>query len=335
MKQQRLLTSIGLSLITLGLVITHSLPAIAAPPAQGQALEIGPPVINLSGNPGSTVKSELKLRNVSSATMNVTAEVNDFTANSSSENGDPKIVTSNNEPNPYSMISWVKPQPQLALKSKQLVTLPVSITIPANAAPGGYYAALRFTGRPADLDSTGVSLSASLASLVLLKVNGAAKESMSIEDYSVRQNSISGGLFESIPIQFATRIKNTGNLHEQPSGYITIKDMFGKTVTKLSVNADQRNVLPQSIRKFESVLDSQAIGTKLLFGHYTADLSITYGSSKTVLTKQLSFWVIPYRIIAISIASLIAAFFILRFLIRRYNRAIVTKAQGTTKKTKK
>lgn len=306
--------------------------AAPTPQASGQALEIAPPVLNLSGNPGAVVKSEIKLRNVSSSAMVVTTAVNDFTANSTTESGDPKIIIDNKEPNPYSMIEWVKPYSQLTLKSKQMVTLPVMITIPKNAAPGGYFAALRFTGRPAELDSTGVSLSASIASLVLLKVNGAAKEAVSLEDFTVKQNSITGTLFESTPLQFGERIKNSGNIHEQPTGLITIKDMFGKVVTNLSVNADQRNILPQSIRKFEQPLDSQAIGSRVLFGHYTADLSLTYGANNTVIKKQISFWVIPYRIIGLVILGIIAAFFLFRFLIRRYNRAIVARAQGTTVK---
>ena len=340
MKLRRLLTSTGIGFAVVAIALSQSLPAGAAPTqTTGQALEIGPPVLSLSGDPGATLKADIKLRNVSSSTMVVTSEINDFTANNSSESGDPKIILNNSEPNPYSMIPWVKPLSQLSLKSRQMVTIPVTITIPKNAAPGGYYAAVRFTGRPADLSSTGVSLSASIASLVLMKVNGAAKESMSIEDFSVRQDAIIGSLFESTPLQFTERFKNTGNLHEQPTGYVTIKDMFGKTVTNLSVNADQRNVLPQSIRKFEQTLDSQAIGSKVLFGHYTADLSVTYGANKTALTKQLSFWIIPYRIIGLAILTLVAIFFLFRFLIRRYNQAIINKAQGSSakkpKKTKK
>lgn len=335
MNLRRLLTGTGVGLAAIAIALSQSLPAGAAPTqATGQALEIGPPVLSLSGDPGATLKADLKLRNVSSSSMVITSEINDFTANKSSESGDPKIVLDSTEPNPYSMISWVKPLSQLTLKSRQMVTVPVSITIPKNAAPGGYYAAVRFTGRPADLSSTGVSLSASIASLVLMKVNGAAKESMSVEEFSVRQDSLTGGIFESTPIQFTERLKNSGNLHEQPTGYVTIKDMFGKTVTNLSINADQRNVLPQSIRKFEQSLDSQAIGTRILFGHYTADMSVTYGANKTVLTKQLGFWIIPYRIIGLAIAALVGTFFLFRFLIRRYNRAIISKAQGGTSSQK-
>lgn len=337
MKLRRFATNISLGLTALLLAVTQSLPAAAAPatqPTGGQALEIGPPVLNLSGNPGATVKSEVKLRNVSNAAMVVSADINNFSA-SSSENGNPSVSIDNKEPDPYSMIDWFKPVNQMTLKAKQMVTIPVSIKIPSNAAPGGYYAAVRFTGRPAELDGTGVSLSASIASLVLMKVNGAAKESMSLEEYSVRQNAITGGLFESMPIQFTTRLKNQGNIHEQPSGYIDIKDMFGKQVVSLSVNADRRNVLPASIRKFETTLDNTAVGNRILFGRYTADLSLTYGANNTVIKKQISFWVIPYRIIGLIILALVVAFFLLRFLIRRYNRAIVAKAQGTSAKKPK
>lgn len=336
MKLRRILANISLGLIALVFAVTQTIYAFAAPAPQGggQALEIGPTVLNLSGDPDATVKSEVKLRNVSDKSMIVTSEINNFTAGNS-ENGDPRVITDTTEPNPYSMISWFKPLSDLTLKPKQMVTLPVSINIPKDAAPGGYYAAVRFTGHPADIDGTGVSLSASIAALVLMKVNGVAKENMSLQEFSARQNSITGGVFESIPIQFTTRIKNDGNIHEQPTGSIVVKDMFGKPVVTLAVNADRRNVLPQSIRKFETSLDSSGIGNRVLFGRYTADLSLTYGANNTSITKQISFWVIPYRIIGLGILALVALFFLFRFLVRRYNRAIISKAQGGSTKTNK
>lgn len=312
------------------IIISILAPAAHAAPASSsaQALEIGPPALSFSANPGTTVKSELKLRNISSSTMTVSVDVNDFTANQASESGDPRIILDRSEPNPYSMIEWFKPFSQLTLQSRQLVSIPVSISIPKNAVPGGYYAAVRFTGHPADLSGTGVSLSASIASLVLLKVNGAAKEAISIEDFSVRQSSIRGTIFESTPIEFSERLKNSGNLHEQPTGYATIKDMFGKTVANLSVNADQRNVLPQSIRKFEQSLDSQAIGDKVLFGRYTAELKLTYGAKSQEITKRLSFWVIPYRMIGIAIILIIVAILIMRIAIRRYNERLIERSRS-------
>jgi hypothetical protein len=163
--------------------------------------------------------------------------------------------------------------------------------------------------------------------LILLNVNGNVKEGLSIAEFSVNHSGKTGTLFESTPIQFIERIKNDGNTHEQPAGQITITDMFGKKVAAVNVNLPPRNILPQSIRRFEQPLDSSVIGNKMLFGRYKAELKVTYGSNKQVVTSSLTFWVIPYRLIGLGILVLVIGFIILRLLIQRYNRHIIKQAQ--------
>lgn len=299
----------------------------------GQALEIAPPVLNLSGNPGQTIKSEISLRDVSTSSLVVTGEVNDFTAGG--EDGTPKILLEEGETSPYSMKEWFAPLARLTLKPREIRKLPVTIHIPANAAPGGYYSVVRFTATPPELEDTGVSLSASLGALVLLRVNGQAQEGLEIADFSVVKDGKTNTLFESTPLTFITRLKNTGTVHEQPAGQVTITDMFGKTTAAVNVNLPPRNILPGSTRKFESPLDKSVIGGKKLFGRYTATIKMTYGSNKQVVTSQTTFWVIPYRVIGIAIAAMIITFFALRIMIRRYNQHIIKQAQKSTKSRRK
>ena len=299
----------------------------------GQALEIAPPVLTLTGDPGQTLNTQISLRDVSSGALLVTGTVNDFTAGG--EDGTPKIITDENEPNPYSIKSWIDPLPKLLLEPRQIENLPVTIRIPADAAPGGYFGVVRFTATAPELDSQGVSLSASLGALIFIRVNGEAKRSMAIEEFSV---ATPGGtiksMFESTPLVFVERIKNNGNIYEQPKGQIIIKDMFGKTIAGVNVNLDERNVLPQSIRKFEQTLDKSVLGNKRLFGKYTATLTMTYGDKKQTVTSAKTFWVIPYTHIGVGIFLLIAGFLTLRFMIRRYNSHIIKQASKTKSKSK-
>ena len=123
------------------------------------------------------------------------------------------------------------------------------------------------------------------------------------------------------------RIKNNGNVHEQPVGQIVITNMFGKKVASLNMNLPPRNILPDSIRRFESPLDKSVIGDKRLFGRYKAELKITYGKdNKQQINDTLYFWVIPYRMIAIIIGAIVLGFFAIRFAIKRYNRYIIGKS---------
>jgi hypothetical protein len=298
----------------------------------GQALEIAPPLLTLTANPGQTVKATLQLRDVAKTDLIVTNEVNDFVA--SGESGTPKILTDKDDANnPFSLKSWIVALPSFQLAPGKIQTLNVSINVPANASPGGHYGVIRFTGTPPKLEGTGVSLSASLGTLVLLTVNGNLKHKLSVEQFATTNGTNTKGIFESAPVNFEARLKNTGNVQEEPTGNIMVTDMFGKTVGGVNINVPPHNILPNSIRKFTAVMDKTVIGTKHLFGKYTAELNVSYGGGKqTVLTDRITFWVIPYKLIAAIIVILIAGFFGLRYGLRRYNQAIINRAQGGKKK---
>ncbi|TAL14610.1 hypothetical protein EPN95_02300 [Patescibacteria group bacterium] len=321
------ITGITLSTLVFGLFSTthvNAVNTITTTNTSGQALEIGPPVINLRADPGTTIKTTISLRDISPTSLLVTGEIDDFVANG--ESGIPKIIL-DDTPSAYSFKSWVTPLTALTLKPKEIKSLTVAINVPKTASPGGYFGIVRFTGTPPDLSGTGVSLAASLGSLILLTVNGQAKENLSVVEFSASHDSKTGTLFEAAPIVFTERFKNSGNIQEEPAGLVTVKDMFGNVVATLGVNQPTTDILPNSIRKYESSLDSTNIGNKILFGLYHADLSATYGANKQIITSSLTFWVIPYTLIAIIIAALVVAFFVLRMLIRRYNRYILAQAK--------
>lgn len=335
MRKKTYLIAIGLALVAIAGPIASTVIAATNPAAAGtgQALEIAPPLENISGNPGQKITLKIQLRDVAKTDLIVREEINDFMANG--EDGTPKILIDNNEsnPNPYSIKGWVEPLPSFTIKPGDIQTLKVTINIPSDASPGGHYGVIRFTGTPPKLKGTGVSLSASLGTLVLLRVNGPVKESLSVEEFSVSQSGKTGNFFETPPIDFTEKIVNSGNIHEQPTGHITVKNMFGKTIAGLNVNLPPRNILPASTRKFTQPLDKSVLGNKKLFGRYTADFKLTYGSGKDkkVVNTHLSFWIIPYRLIGAIILTLIVLFFVFRFLIKRYNQRIIRKAQNSQK----
>ncbi len=300
-------------------------PAAPNPANNGQALEIAPPLVYLTVNPGQTVNTHILIRDVSNGDLIVTGQVNDFVADG--ETGTPKVLLDNNTDNPYTLRGWVAPLPQLLLIPHQIKTLPVTLHIPANASPGGHYGVIRFTATPPSLQGSGVSLSASLGALVLLTVNGKITEKLSVQQFSVNHNGKTGTMFASGPLKFVEVLKNTGNIHSQPTGQVTVTDMFGKKLATLIVNQPPGNILPASSRKFSQSLDSTVLGKKKLFGRYTAKLNLTYGTNKKTLTSSLSFWIIPYRLIGTLIVVLIAGFFILRYALKRYNRYILAQGQ--------
>ena len=294
----------------------------------GQALEIAPPIIYLSADPGQTIKTQISIRDISSGSLLVKGQANNFVA--SGEDGTPKLIFDENGESandPHSLVSWIAPLPSLLLVPKEIKKMDVTINVPKDASPGGHYGVIRFTSQPPSVEGSGVSLSASIGTLVLVTVSGDITEKLEVQEFSSNKDNKKGTFFESTPLNFLVKVKNSGNVHEQPIGRITITDMFGKTVAGLNVNSPPSNVLPNSTRAFTQPLDKAIIGNKRLFGRYKAKLALTYGTDKKTVESVMAFWVIPYRLVAAVIAFLIIAFFGLRFLIKRYNQRILAQAQ--------
>ncbi|MGH7234685.1 MAG: hypothetical protein ACREF7_04575, partial [Candidatus Saccharimonadales bacterium] len=228
-----------------------------------------------------------------------------------------------------SIIGYIAPLPSLVLQSEQIKTLNVTLNIPRNASPGGHYGVIRFTGTPASLSgSSGVSLSASLGALVLLTVSGHIVQNLQTSSFAVSQNSGKpSSFFQNDPLTFTELLKNTGNVHVAPTGVVTLKDMFGHEVISLNINNGQGNVLPSTSRSFSQTLNSVDFTNKRLFGRYSATFKVNYGSPPKSLSDTLTFWVIPLDLILIWLVVLIGGFFLIRYMLKRYNQFIINKAK--------
>jgi hypothetical protein len=299
-------------------------------PTYGQALEIAPPVNYLTVNRGQTVSLKIYLRDVASGPLIVSGQANDFVA--AGEDGTPKILLGSQDVNdPYSLKNWISPPVSLELVPNEIKTMNIVMNVPANASPGGHYGVIRFTATPPALRGTGVALSTSLGALLLVTVNGAIHDSLAVQQFTVSHNGKNGSFFQSQPFTFTEIFKNTGNVQEQPTGLLRVYDMFGRNVAALGVNTPPSNVLPASSRKYTQLLNQSVIGNKRLFGRYRATLNVTYGvKTKQTLTDSTTFWVIPYELIVIVIILLVGGFFLLRYVLRRYNRHVISQSNKTT-----
>lgn len=316
------LTKTTFAVLAALLLLVSSLPAYAQSSA-GQGLEISPPVIEKAGDPGSTQSFTIRVRNVTNATLVVTTTVDDFVANG--EEGQAKLLLDNKETSPYSVKGWATLPAQITLVKDEAKSVQIDLHVPNDASPGGHYGVARFTGVPPGVDGSGVSLSASIGTLMLVKVSGDAKTSAKLAEFYATSNGKKGALFDKGPYGFTERIQNTGNVHFKPTGTVRVTDWRGHEVQVLSVNTTGGNVLPNSIRKFSQEMDKN----KKLFGRYQAELNIQYSGQN--LSGSLSFWVIPFKTIAIVLGVIILAFLMIRSLMRNYTRRAVNKAMAGQK----
>ncbi|MDB5254179.1 MAG: exported protein of unknown function [Parcubacteria group bacterium] len=310
-----------LSLITLAL-FGFSHPA--------RALTISPARLELSGDPGETISGEFLLINEQEDTKTFYSSAENFEAQG--ETGTPTFVSSQE-----GLASWIKVDPEVTLSKAAQHKVSFSITIPKDADAGGHFAAI-FLGTTPPKDKGQVSVGAKVGVLILLRVSGDIKEGGGITGFSTENNKT---FFTSLPVRFVYRFNNSGNDRVNPTGTVVIRDTVFLTAAKLDANSREGNVLPGSTRRFDVVwgeeqetehsgfFGSAAYELKhFAFGMYAAHLNIEYGANGTAEASKIIF-VFPWQLLIITLAVLALLLFVLSRLLKRYNRWIIRKAQGT------
>lgn len=284
----------------------------------GNGFRISPVRAEYTIEKGKSESLTISLENPSDVKTVAKSVVNNFVP-SVNEDGEARIILDENGPTPKNNFkSLVAPLGDVELAPKEKKDVQVTISVPADANAGGYYGAVRFVPQQA-AGGGNVGLTASVGTIVLIRVPGNLTERLDLVQLSASQNGKAKSFFTSGNVSALLRVKNTGDIHVQPFGKILVKNMFGKTVYDYEVNNTEPrgNVLPDSVRKFED-----QIKAKGLIGRYTiqANVGYTQGSGNLILAKA-SFWYIPtWALIALLLVILAIAAAIYMFLKRRDNR---------------
>lgn len=305
------------------------------------ALTVSPVRMEISGNPGETIIKEITLLN-DSTTKEETFYVSYSNFEAQGETGSPAFV----EPQ-YGLGTWMSTVSSVTLAPNSSKNIPITITIPKEADPGGHFAVVFFGTNPNNSDGGQVSVGAKMGTLILLSVNGDVLESGGLITFRVKDKKF---FHNSLPVLFQYRWKNDGNDRIKPEGKITIRNMFYIPVDRLNANAVSGNVLPHSIRLFEtewlkdkmengktapdsfitSFFDRVSYQWKnFALGPYVANLNLVYGSENYQSSKNTYFFVFPWQLFICLVLALIFIFWVGKKIIKRYNKHIIEKARAS------
>jgi len=352
---------LGLLLIS-GLLLV--VPTLGSPTAAAATSNSGAPFniftsplpIDLTGPPGSTLSTDIRVKN--GGDTNETFKVTLMKFSAYGDQGKPAIHDRGPGDDYF---DWVSFSPQtFAAPPNVWQTVKMTINLPSTAAFGYYYAVIfsRAGDTPTHTNKENVLVGSS-AVLVLVdaQVPGAKRAAQVVSFTSDKH------VYEFLPATFQVKLHNSGNVHLIAHGDIFISK-GGKTVAKLAVNSARGNVLPGSNRVFAAswddgfpvyvtkerggqvLLDSQdkpvkglrwdfSKFSKLKFGHYTAHLLMAYdnGQADVPLNAELSFWVIPWRVIflaiAIPVTPAVAVYLLMRW---RFKKRLAKAVHGSKSK---
>ena len=293
------------------------------------ALTISPVKVEVTGNPGQTLQGELTLLNEQKENKTFFSTFENFEP--SGETGSPKFVGAKD-----GLATWINTQESVDVATDETIKVPYSITIPNNAEPGGYFAAIFWGEQNPDTQAGGeVSIGGKIGVIILLRVAGDIEEVAGISDFTTAD----GKKFKTnLPVIFNYRFKNSGGDRVVPLGDITIKNVFGFVAATLPANSKEGSVLPDSARKFEVLWGEStnedevrsffttAKGQLKNFhvGPYKANLSLVYGATNQSATDDFWFFLFPWQLLLLATLGLL----ILGIVLKLYNAWIISKSKS-------
>jgi len=285
--------------------------APAASAATAQSFQISPPTANYAADPGGRSSGTIKVTNLTDTLISLKVGRQNFVAKG--EEGEIELV--DNADPLYSLAPWFNiAEPTIDVAARATKEVHYSIAIPNDAEPGGRYGSIIFSSIPPKLPAgvSGASVIQTIAGIVFERINGTANEKLEVASFGTLKN-----FYEYGPVEFSTRLKNTGTVHEKATGTITIKNMLGIKVDTIPL--DEHFVIPGSIRHLKNAWPN---GKKqpLLFGRYTATLNATYAGGQK-LSATTTFTVLPWRVLAVIAVIIILLVLILWRGRKRLSRA--------------
>ena len=269
--------------------------SISAQAGRQIGLSVIPPRVEILIEPGKSVTREIKIRNDSSSKKTVDSVIKNFIVKD--DKGTPIQLDASIDQDQarWAASQWVSITPSsIVLLPGEIKSFIITVTAPTNATPGGHYAMILHSPKyEASSLAPGSIIQTIVGTLLYISVPGDVKQDAFIEKF-VTEPRIS----EYGPVTFNLTIQNLSDIHIAPKGKITIDNFIGKKINEININAT--NIFPYTKRVLNPVL-----ANKWLFGRYKASLLANYGSKGGLLTANLYFWVIPWKILLITITILV------------------------------
>jgi hypothetical protein len=333
------------------LSIVLALPILLSPlavfaqttPNDGINLQISPLPIELNTKPGTSISTDLRVRNAGTQPEKLQVRLLKVTADN---NGLVHLTQ------PGSTDDWAKwvsfSKTVFGAPPGEWQTIKMNVDVPKSAA-FGYYFAVEYLRANEESPQPGQAVArGAVATFILLNADApGAKREAQITSFTADRKS-----YEFLPASFTVKVRSSGNVHVVPHGNVFITH-GKKQVGSIEVNSGGGNVLPDSSRFFSAawndgfpvyqsktnaegqpIVDKQGQAVKSLhwdfshtnhlrFGHYTAHIVMIYdnGQRDVPMEASVSFWVIPWRLIGLlALIIILPIFLYIRFRMERVKR---------------
>jgi hypothetical protein len=326
---QKSFTVLAISTLSLSCFATISSSAQAS---TGRGVIITPAIIELEADKSQPYDLSVTVQNDSQDdNINLTPILYQF--NSVNDDGTPNIKSVDPSSATASWIAFA--DTQITLNKGEKKDAKIRVQVPEATESGSYYFALTFSQKSQENQAGGekVSINRQIASLLFLTVKGQVNRNVQLSDIKLSNQTVDP-FFD--PLDISYKVKLDGNAYVKPSGNIFTGNDLNKPENTLTINPNQRIILPNSSRSFETkinpILDwfspkvqSSNADVQVAqdyqrpwFGSQKLSFKMIYVNNEGKLdqkTAETQVWFVPWRFIlaiAVVVALALGAYFMLK-----------------------
>jgi len=265
--------------------------------------------------PGQKYNGELVVWNLTPKAINYNIIVRGF-RQIENQPGTAILLTEDEEAKSlYTATTWTK----VSISSINLIPnknekIYYEINVPKEATKGEYTVIIAFVSEnEATLTGTGATTTLTLGMPILVQIGDEFVENAELLKFSTPKN-----FYEYPTLTFNTRIKNLGDTHITPVGEIVLTNLFNQEITRIPFNANNQSILRDNSGNYETLWNLGSFLTKdnaIVLGPIKANLILTYRTFQpgfAPLTSEISFWIIPWRIILVALLAITAVIVIVK-----------------------
>lgn len=302
----------------LGLIVLAFLFLVpfSAKGAERTGIQISPLTYNFEIKDSDNTTGKIIVTNLNNEPLNYVIEVENFA--SVSESGAPSFAGVENEASITTLADWFTfdAPKEGTLAPHTDITINFTISIPTGAEPGGHYAAVfaREVKKNAE-GKTELGVASRVGTLILVSVPGATTKGAEITEFVYPKYIWKG------PVDFSMKVKNTGSIHYDSKGTLSLKPLIGST---REVDLGTHTIVPKSIRSYSAQWQN-----KYPIGRYILTASALDGNGQEITISGV-IWALPIVIVIPAIIGLILLILIIRYLRKHIRFTSGNSSSGTT-----
>jgi hypothetical protein len=264
-------------------------------------LTIQPVKISQTLNPGQEASGFILLSNASEEDVLVELKVEDFIPTAGAEG----VQFVGRAPGLTTVRDWVilgNGQTSFVFKKGEERRIPYVITAPLNAEPGSHFGVAFFKASKITTQEEQLRVGTQVGVLIFITVPGNFQQKGNILSFNGPSFTQGGA------VPFVIRFENTGTVHFEPKGTISIKNIFGSIVGEVPIEGQV--VLPTGIKELKFSWNPSSF----VFGVYTASAAIKDGEGNELATEAITFYAAPVWYIVGFLILVVVIYMIVRFL---------------------